>query len=458
MYSEPPVLPEILLAALLGAALLAAAGLKVVDRTSSAVNAGTYGVTGRPARWIWLPLALLETLLAVAVLTGWGPGRWAAAAVLAVFALAQAGALVAGRGGAPCGCFGARGRVSPGSVIRTALLSGAAALLALATTKVPIELRVATGAVAVIAAAIVVARALRTGAPDGALEISDEGPSLGTRIELAGAPAAGLRLAFFSSTDCRLCRGLLAPARDLGASIHDELDDPQAWVAASVPAAPYAVALAADGTVLAKGLVNTRRQLASVLATAGVRGGEAPAPAEPADSRRGFLATATATVGAIVAARTVGSLIEPDDADAYHVCGHTFTTDSCPHPTGLPRIDRRGYPLRGRDGHRVDDLGRPINAKGAPVNKKGTRLLDPDGRALPPTTRSRVCAAAGKRYSIATQTDGTWSRCCGGHVRTIMDCCSTSSRRINGDGALGGYCYGGRRVFCIVYLQTKIPC
>ena len=254
MYSESPrVLPEIFLAALLGAALLAAAGLKIVDRTSSAVNAGTYGVTGRPARWVWLPLALLETLLAVAVLTGWGPGTWAAAAVLAVFAVAQAGALVAGRGGAPCGCFGARGRVSPGSVTRTALLSGAAAVLALATTIVPIELRVASGAVAVIAAAIVVARALRTGVPDGALEISDEGPSLGARVELAGAPSAGLRLAFFSSTDCRLCRGLLAAARDLGASIHDELDDSQAWAAASVPAAPYAVALAADGTVLAKG-------------------------------------------------------------------------------------------------------------------------------------------------------------------------------------------------------------
>jgi hypothetical protein len=28
----------------------------------------------------------------------------------------------------------------------------------------------------------------------------------------------------------------------------------------------------------------------------------------------------------------------------------------------------------------------------------------------------------------------------------------------DGDGALGGYCYGGRRVFCIVYFQTKIPC
>ncbi|MEO7397773.1 MAG: MauE/DoxX family redox-associated membrane protein [Ilumatobacteraceae bacterium] len=453
------MLPEILLlAALLAAALLAAAGLKIVDRTISAVNAGTYGVTGRPARWIWLPLALLETLLAVAVLTGWGPGTWAAAAVLAVFALAEAGALVAGRGGAPCGCFGARGRVSSGSVTRTALLSGAATLLALATTTVPTELRVATSAVAVIAAAIVVARALRTGAPDGALEISDEGPSLGTRIELAGAPAAGLQLAFFSSTDCRLCRGLLAAARDLGASIHDELDDPQDWAAAAVPAAPYAVALAADGTVLAKGLVNTRRQLASVLATARVRSGEAPAPAEPADSRRGFLATATAAAGAIVAARTVGSLIEPDDADAYHICGHTFTTDSCPHPTGLPRIDRRGYPLRGRDGHRVDDLGRPINAEGAPVNRNGAPLLDPDGRALPPTTRTPVCPAAGKRYSIATQTDGTWSRCCDGHVRTIMDCCSTSSRRINGDGSLSGYCYAGRRVFCIVYFQTKIPC
>ena len=31
-------------------------------------------------------------------------------------------------------------------------------------------------------------------------------------------------------------------------------------------------------------------------------------------------------------------------------------------------------------------------------------------------------------------------------------------RRINGDAALTGYCYGGRKVFCVTYYQTHVPC
>ena len=42
---------------------------------------------------------------------------------------------------------------------------------------------------------------------------------------------------------------------------------------------------------------------------------------------------------ATAGARTAASLIAPSEAEAYHFCGHIYTTDSCPHPTGLPRID-----------------------------------------------------------------------------------------------------------------------
>ena len=451
------MLLDVLLAALLGAALLVAAGLKAADRTSTAVAAGTFGLHGRAARWAWLPLALLEIALAAGLLAGWGPGAWAAAAVLAAFAAAQAAAIAAGRGGAPCGCFGARGLISWGSVARTALLAAGAALLGLSVAAVPAPLRAAVAAAAVLGAAICVARAQRTGAPDGALEVSSEGPPLGARLELGGAPAAEPRLAFFTSAGCRLCRALLAPARELGATVYDELEDRPAWSAAAVPGAPFAVALAADGTVLAKGTVNTRRQLASVLAAGRERSGQAP-PGEPVSSRRGFLATASAAAGALAAARTVGSLVDPGDADAYHFCGHIYTTDGCPHPTGLPRIDNRGFPLRARDGRAIDDLGRPIDVHGAPVDESGAPLLDPDGRPLPPATRARICSAAGRRFGIATRTDGSWFRCCGGYVRKLSDCCTTSSRRINGDRALRGYCYGKRHVFCVMYVQTRVPC
>ena len=55
-------------------------------------------------------------------------------------------------------------------------------------------------------------------------------------------------------------------------------------------------------------------------------------------SRRGFLARVGGALMAATAARTVGALVEPGDSDAFHFCGHIFTTGSCPHPAGLPRI------------------------------------------------------------------------------------------------------------------------
>ena len=175
-------------------------------------------------------------------------------------------------------------------------------------------------------------------------------------------------------------------------------------------------------------------------------------------SRRGFLSRVGAGVMAVAGARTAGSLIKPGEAEAYHFCGHIYTTDSCPHPTGLPRIDARGLPLRAGDGRRVDDLGRLVDRGGAPVGEDGEPLLDPDGRPLPEATRTPVCEAVADRYAIRTATDGAWYRCCGGRVRKLVDCCAYSRRRINGDRALTGYCYKGRKVFCVMYYQTKVPC
>ena len=43
-------------------------------------------------------------------------------------------------------------------------------------------------------------------------------------------------------------------------------------------------------------------------------------------------------------------------------------------------------------------------------------------------------------------------------VRKLVDCCAHTRTRINGDAALVGYCYNGRRVFCVLYYQTSTPC
>ena len=45
-------------------------------------------------------------------------------------------------------------------------------------------------------------------------------------------------------------------------------------------------------------------------------------------------------------------------AEAHHICGHTYTTASCPHPyEPLSRTDRYGYPVHPTMGYPVDDSG-----------------------------------------------------------------------------------------------------
>jgi hypothetical protein len=175
-------------------------------------------------------------------------------------------------------------------------------------------------------------------------------------------------------------------------------------------------------------------------------------------SRRGLLARVGRVLVAGTAGGVVAKAIRPGEAEAFHFCGHIYTTASCPHPTGLPRIDANGFPLRGKDGAPVDDLGRRIDRQGRPVDEHGHLLTDPTGRPLPVAPRTTVCATAAAVYGFEPHIDGSWHRCCHGHVRKLVDCCGYVSRRINGDTALTGYCYSGRKVFCVTYFQTKIPC
>lgn len=176
-------------------------------------------------------------------------------------------------------------------------------------------------------------------------------------------------------------------------------------------------------------------------------------------SRRGFLERLGGAVIALAGARTIAGVVLPDEADAYtNFCGHTYTTGNCPAPTGLPRIDSGGYPLRASDGVPVDDLGRPVNAKGQPIGAHGALLTDADGVPLAPAPRTQTCETAGKDYGIDLALDGSWYRCCGGKVRRIRDCCGVTNVRINGDAALVGYCYPGHHVFCVTYFETSMPC
>jgi hypothetical protein len=175
-------------------------------------------------------------------------------------------------------------------------------------------------------------------------------------------------------------------------------------------------------------------------------------------SRRGFIARIGGAMMAATAGSVIGRAIEPGEAEAYHFCGHIFTTGSCIHPKGTPRIDANGWPLDATTGKDIDNLGRFINKKGLPIDGDGNVLNDPDGRPMPPAPRTKVCDETARQYKINAQIDGAWYRCCGGTVRKLTDCCSQSNTRINGDASLTGYCFSGRKVFCVMYFQTKVPC
>jgi hypothetical protein len=162
---------------------------------------------------------------------------------------------------------------------------------------------------------------------------------------------------------------------------------------------------------------------------------------------------------ALTGGGAVAAAIRPEKSEAFHLCGHIWTTGSCPTPYKLPRIDRRGFPIRPKDARPIDNLGRLVDGNGFPIAEGGQRMTGPDGVPLARGPRTRVCEDwVPERFGIDAVTQGSWYRCCGGQIRKIVDCCSRSRRRINGDASLVGYCYSGRRVFCIMYYDTGLPC
>jgi hypothetical protein len=159
-------------------------------------------------------------------------------------------------------------------------------------------------------------------------------------------------------------------------------------------------------------------------------------------SRRSFLGKLGKSVVALAGGPLVAVALRPDRAEAHHICGHTFTTGSCPHPYD---------PLT-----RIDTFGKPLHpGKGYPVDDNGDIYLSREQQ------RHTICGWRVPRdypQTAPTSTDGTWSACCAGRIRRIVDCCSNHSKRINGDAAVTGYCYNGRKVFCIMYRVTDTKC
>jgi len=278
---------------LLAIVLLGAAGLKLRDGTRSADALATYGIGGARTRVAALGLIVaVELAVAVALLAAFAWAPAAACTLFLVFALASAAALLAGRAGRPCACFGSGARLSRTSPLAPALAAGLAfALERHALGRMPsgydrwltigltISLLLVLGmGVAVLALAREVGVLRLSLASQGALEIPDEGPRIGQRQPWAGGlewtPRTVLGLAIFSSEGCPMCRQL-APAVNYVAAdplialrVFDEVADAPTWAAADVPGSPYAVALDPAGVTLAKGTFNSLVQLEGIIATA----------------------------------------------------------------------------------------------------------------------------------------------------------------------------------------------
>lgn len=159
-------------------------------------------------------------------------------------------------------------------------------------------------------------------------------------------------------------------------------------------------------------------------------------------TRRSFLGRIGIGVVAAAGGPFVVAALKPERAEAYHICGHTYTTNSCPHPySPLSRVDKYGYPIHPKYGYKLDVNGDPYTSRNQTIKKMCEE-----------TVKERY------PYVRDPAQGGGWSRCCSGRVRRIYDCCGYTATRINGDGAVTGYCYRGKRVFCVGYRDLNVRC
>jgi hypothetical protein len=307
---------EIILRVALGIVLAGAALAKLASPRASIAAMASFGFEGGALRPIaWAGLIAIELALAVGVVLGSVVAAYAASALMLLFAALTAGAVLRGRAGAPCACFGPRSTVSWLGVLRNlALAAGFAAIpqvdsISLSTEAwlgigIGVALTACAGlAVAVLALAREVGMLRLQLGTQGALEIAGEGPDVGSPAPALAArlavpsPSGGgerLGLGVFSSEGCHLCQ-TLSPAIEnvandprVAVGVFDETADAALWRELEIPGSPFAVALDERGTVLAKGTFNNLAQLESVLATAERRRadgvGEA-AEADPTEAR-----------------------------------------------------------------------------------------------------------------------------------------------------------------------------
>ncbi len=233
-------------------------------------------------------LIAVELGLAAGLIAGSTEAAILGALSMAMFGLVMAGAIARGKAGQPCGCFGARSRIGWAGVVRNLALAAVFTAIAVVPSEglstdqwlglgliVALAASAALGAVVLALAREVGLLRMRVG-PASALEISHEGPEVGSRTQMAseidGLGEKDLGLAVFTSAGCHVCEAMRPAVDSIAAhpavtvGRFDEVAERDAWLALDIPGSPYAVALDNQGTVLAKGTFNNLAQLESILA------------------------------------------------------------------------------------------------------------------------------------------------------------------------------------------------
>jgi hypothetical protein len=274
---------ELALRFILAAVLAWAGATKLPPGARFTEALAEHGIPRRARRPMALLLGLTEIALGAIIAAGVA-NRAAGIAVACLgvlFATALLRLRLRGRRRTSCGCFG--GRRSANTLMltaRAAVLAGLGATLAVGTPAVDLNLAdswqaiaiAALGGLTAILALAVLALyrqvgvlSLRLG-PRVALELDDEGPPLGQPAPLLPDLARrGSELVAFVSLDCRMCIEILPGLRALqqeGIPVHwlREDKDGDVFERWGVPGTPFVVHLI-DGTVRAKGLVNTLEQI-----------------------------------------------------------------------------------------------------------------------------------------------------------------------------------------------------
>ena len=329
-----------------------------------------------------------------------------------------------------------------------------------------------------------------------ALEIAGEGPELGDPApHLAERIAPGRRPAGARGVQL----GGLPRLPDAGAGDRERRERPAGrgrrlrrgrrggvvGGASASRAAPSRSRSTSDGTVLAKGTFNNLAQLESVLATGGAaprerrdRGGRPVARRRSEDFRSvpehldgsptrcaGHLAAGVPRAGS--AARWSASRRRGPSArwssPARPTPSTSAATSSRPAPAPTRRACRGSTRTASRCGRAtgspIDDLGRPVNGAG----RAGRRERPAAARPRRPAAAARAADAGlrpGRRASTASGLRSTAAGTAAAAARSAswstaaraLDRASTATPRST------GYCYAGRKVFCVMYFDTKVPC